>query len=54
MKNEVKGSLRREFRALAVMAMLVLVYLFGILSADRVVVIVHGLCVVEQPEGKAQ
>jgi len=54
MKNEVKCSLRREFRALAVMAMLVLVYLFGILSADRVVVIVRCLWVVEQPEGKIQ
>ena len=54
MKNEVKCSVRREFRALAVMAMLALIYLLGVLSADKVVVIVRGLWVVEQPEGKAQ
>lgn len=54
MKNEVKCSLRREFRALVVMAMLALIYLLGVLSADKVVVIVRGLWVVEQLEGKAQ
>ena len=54
MKNEIKCSLRREFRALAVMVMLALSYLFGILSADRVEVIVHDLWVVEHPEGKMQ
>lgn len=50
MKNEIKCSLKRERRALVVAAMMLTVYLMGVLSTDRVVVIVRGLWIVEQPE----